>query len=266
MKHQRRFVTPIFVLAAFALFAAADAAYAGGDKLGPYQQIATVSVPSGLAGGFDISWVDSTAGRYYLADRGNAAASPPVPPGVDVLDTKHPSFLYEILLPSSLGTNGIVAIHGAGDGNEQGTLVVGGNDSNTYFVDLAHPSGVPIAVSTGGNVRADELAYDARDQIILITNPDEASATPPGVPFVTFISTATHKVLGTIIYDGKPGDGPNATAGIEQPVWDPDNGMFYINIPATPANPSGEVDEIDPITMKVTKTFSTPCSPVPPLG
>jgi hypothetical protein len=144
-----------------------------------------------------------SAQEYYLADRGNSAAS--VPPGVDVLDTKHPSFLYEIPLLNSKGTNGVVVIYGAGDGNTEGTLVVGGNDSNTYFVDLAHPFAVPIAVPTGGKVRADELAYDAKDQIILITNPDEASATPAGVPFVTFISTATHQVLGTIIYDGKPG-------------------------------------------------------------
>ena len=144
------------------MFAAVYAAYAGGDKLGPYDQIATVPVPSGLAGGFDISWVDSTAGRYYLADRGNSTASPTVPPGVDVLDTKHPSFLYEIPLLNSKGTNGVVVIYGAGDGNTKGTLVVGGNDSNTYFVDLAHPFAVPIAVSTGGKVRADELAYDAQ--------------------------------------------------------------------------------------------------------
>jgi hypothetical protein len=77
-------------------------------------------------------------------------------------------------------------------------------------------------------VRADELAYDPVDQIILITNPDEASATPAGVPFVTFISAATHVRLGTIIYDGLPGDGhgPNATAGIEQPVWDGVTGKF----------------------------------------
>ena len=57
----------------------------------------------------------------------------------------------------------------------------------------------------------------------MIANPDEATATPPGIPFVTLISTATHAVLGTIIYDGGSGKGhgPSATAGIEQPVWDP---------------------------------------------
>ena len=125
-----------------------------------------------------------------------------------------------------------LVFHGGIDDNGAGTLVAGGNDSNTYFIDLANPFAAPIAVSTGGNVRADELAYDPRDHIILITNPDEATATPPGVPFVTFISTTTHKVLGTIIYDGKPGDGPNATAGIEQPVWDGVTGKFLHQCPS----------------------------------
>lgn len=254
-----------FPVVALMLLGVSAVAYAGGDKLGPYKQIETISVPSTLAGGFDISWVDSEAGRYYLADRGNVKANPAVPPGIDVLDTKHPSFLYEIPLPSSLGTNGVAAIHGAG-GDEPDQLVVGGNDSKTYFIDLANPFAVPIAVSTGGAVRADELAYDPADQVILITNPDEATAMPPGVPFITFISTATHAVLGKIVYDGNSGDGPNATAGIEQPVWDGANGKFYINVPATPANPHGELDEIDPHTMQVTNRFSTPCTPAGPLG
>ena len=259
------FAVPILALSA--LFAA-HSAYGGEDKLGPYKQIAPVTVPSGLAGGFDIVWADSEAGRIYLADRGNSKVNPPVPPGVDVISTKHPQFLFEIELPTSLGTNGVLVFHGTDDTDPGGTLVVGGNDSNTYFVNLADPSGTPIAVSTGGKVRADELAYDPKDQVILITNPDEATATPPGSPFVTFISTKTRTVLGKIVYDGGSGQGhgPLATGGIEQPVWDGVKGRFYINIPATPANSHGELDEIDPTTMAVTNTFSTPCAPVPPLG
>ena len=105
MKHMKRFVLPTLVSALLALFAAASVANAGEDKLGPYKQIATVSVPSGLVGGFDISWVDSDAGLYYLADRGNSTATPPVSAGIDVIETKHPKFLYEIPLPT--GPNGV---------------------------------------------------------------------------------------------------------------------------------------------------------------
>ena len=55
--------------------------------------------------------------------------------------------------------------------DQGGTLVVGGNDSSTYFVNLADLSAAPIPVMTGGEVRADKLAYDPIDQVILITNP-----------------------------------------------------------------------------------------------
>lgn len=256
-------VFAVQILALSALFAA-NSAYGGEDKLGPYKPIATVTVPSGLAGGFDIVWADSEAGRIYIADRGNSATNPPVPPGVDVISTKHPEFLFEIELPTSQGTNGVLVFH-SDEADQGGTLVVGGNDSNTYFVNLADLSAAPITVSTGGKVRADELAYDPIDQVILITNPDEKT---PDFPFVTFISTKTHTVLGKIIYDGGSGQGhgPSATGGIEQPVWDGVKGRFYINIPATPAHPQGELDEIDPVNMTVTNTFSTPCTPVPPLG
>ena len=192
------------------LFAATYALYAdSADKLIPYKQIATVTVPSGFVfpgGGFDIAWTDASTDRFYLADRGNSTVNPPVPPGVDILSTKHPAFLFEIPLPTSGGTNGVLVFHGSSDDNNQGndsglgTLVVGGTNSSTYFVDLSRPLATPIAVSTGGNARADELAYDPKDQIILIANPDEASAKPiAGVPFITFISTVTHSILGKII-------------------------------------------------------------------
>jgi hypothetical protein len=273
MKLKKRFAIPMLVLGVLGPFAATQGAYADSqDKLIPYKQIATVNVPSGFVfpgGGFDIVWADSSTNRVYIADRGNATASPPVPPGVDVFSTKHPQFLFEIPLPTSGGTNGVLVFHNSGDGNDQGdnngqgTLVVGGTDSNTYFVDLSHPFATPIAVSTGGKARADELAYDPKDQIVLMANPDEASAKPTaGVPFITFISTATvtPTILGKIIYDGAAGDGPAAT-GIEQPVWDGLTGKFYLTIPGTSSRPKGEIDEIDPTTRKITRSFATTCSP-----
>jgi hypothetical protein len=137
MKHAKHLLSPALVLAMVALFFVTPAANAGADKLGPYQQIATVKVPSGLVGGFDISWVDSDTGKYYLADRGNSTAAPPVSPGIDVIDTKHPAFLYEIPLPP--GPNGILVFHGGNNDKGAGTLVAGGNDSKTYFIDLANP-------------------------------------------------------------------------------------------------------------------------------
>jgi hypothetical protein len=119
---------------------------------------------------------------------------------------------------------------------------------------LPASTSVAFSVGTGGTARADELAYDPKDQEILIANADDKP------PFVTFISTKTHIVLGRIVYDGTLGN-PMSTNGIEQPVWDAFRGKFYISIPATAGNPKGEVDEIDPISEKVTREFPTTCGP-----
>src|SRR5262245_53053144 len=110
MKTKTRFAWLLMLLTFFAIFVVAYAAE-NEDELIPYKLIATIAVPSGLAfpgGGFDISWVDSEAGRYYLADRGNPTSTPKVPPGIDVIDSRHDKFLYEI--PLSTTANGVVAI------------------------------------------------------------------------------------------------------------------------------------------------------------
>ena len=48
-----------------------------GQPVAGYQLLRTITIPGGLAGN-DISWVDSANARYYLADRGNATASPAI--------------------------------------------------------------------------------------------------------------------------------------------------------------------------------------------
>ena len=58
-----------------------------GQPVAGYQLLRTITIPGGLAGN-DISWVDSANARYYLADRGNATASPVIGPKVDVIDTE----------------------------------------------------------------------------------------------------------------------------------------------------------------------------------
>jgi len=256
MNQKKLFALPMLALGVLVLCATAYAQDSDKDNLGPYKQLTTISIPGGLTG-FDISWVDSEAGRYYLANRGTATATPPVAPSISVIDTKHDKFLYGI--PLSTAGNGVVAIHRAGDDDDEdssGTLVVGGTDSTVIFIDLARPFATPIVVSTGGNHRADELAYDPLDHVILIANDRDTPA-----PFVTFISTGrSPHVLGKIVYDGTSGN-PKSTGGIEQPVWNSRTKRFYLAIPKTAANLNGEVDEINPTTMKITRTFPTSCGP-----
>ena len=56
-------------------------------------------------------------------------------------------------------------------------------DSTVKVIDLAAGK-IVDTISTGGKQRTGELAYDPRDKVVLVTNPDE---TPQ---YVTLISTA----------------------------------------------------------------------------
>jgi hypothetical protein len=279
MKRKKFLGLFVLALTVFAVFAAAYAEDSDKDKLGPYKLLTTVttSTTGEELVGFDISWVDSEAGRYYLANRGTGTTPPR--PNITVIDTRHNKLLYTIPMPPGAlveAPNGVVAIHGGDDEDDDGpgTLVVGGapNTANpisqAIFIDLAHPFAPPNLVSTGrtdckvpsdtgcGNHRADELAYDPKDHIILIANDQDTPA-----PYISFISTLNPPhVLGKIIYDGTSGN-PKSTGGIEQPVWDQKTKRFYLAIPSTAGNPSGEVDEIDPIARKITRVFPTDCGP-----
>lgn len=259
---KRPIALSVFLFALVALPAAGD-----GGKLVPYRKITTIAVPSDFAatafpstspssGGFDISFTDSVQGRYYVSDRGNPATG--ISPGIDVIDTRHDKFLY--LIPLNTIALGVVVFHGASedwsDHGDAGTLVAGGKNSTAIFIDLSNPFSAPIEVSTGGNNQADELSYDPLDHLILITNNDD---TPH--PFVSFISTTSHTVVGQIKYDGSDARHPLATAGIEQPVWNARTRSFYIAIPSTQDNAQGEIDEINARTKMITRRFPTNCGP-----
>src|SRR5215831_12138302 len=147
MKPKSLFELYMLTLGIFFVCATAYAQNSDNNNPDSYKQLTTISIPGGLTG-FDISWVDSETGRYYLTNRGNATASPPVGPSISVIDTEHDKFLYAI--PLSTPGNGVVAIHRVGDEDEEdgsGTLVVGGNDSTAIFIDLARPFAPPTAVN-----------------------------------------------------------------------------------------------------------------------
>ena len=220
------------------------------DALGPYKLLTTIKMPGDLVGGFDISWVDSEAGRYYLADRGNTS--------IDVIDTRHNTLLYSI--PLHAAGNGVVAIRRHkeddedDDADQSGELWVGDSASMVEVVDLKTKS-VVASINTLGKMRADELSYDSRDHLILIANDRDA------IPFVTFISTTTRMIVGSLAFPQVVFGTPATGHGLEQSVWDARTRKFYLAVPATSANHAGEVDEIDPHSMMVTRIFATTCSP-----
>ena len=105
------------------------------------------------------------------------------------------------------------------------------------------------------------MANDPRDHILAVANDKET----PG-PFLTFIKTTGHlgagSVLGRLAYDGGSGAGHTQKAvGMEQTIYDPHSGHFWLALPSTTANPTnGEIDEIDPVSETIDHTIAAPAS------
>ncbi len=212
---------------------------------------------------FDISWVDQHTQTYYLADRSNAV--------IDVVDAKTGTFAGQI--PG--GFKGVAVVGGVVQSGQSGPngVVTGGHclfatdaPSRVVSFDLtaAFPPPVVSSVSTGGadSFRADELAYDPKDGLLLVIN---ANDTPP---FGTFIkvnkatcgltppTSANRLTLDTA-------HGVNATNGAEQPVWEPVTGRFYLSIPQIGSTVShGGVVRIAPNATTVEATYGVDyCGP-----
>ncbi len=90
-------------------------------------------------------------------------------------------------------------------------------------------------VSTGGapGLRADELAYDANDGLLLVVNNAD---TPPFATLVNVNKTTGALTVGKRITFDKAHTGVDATNGAEQPVWEPVTGKFYLSIPQVGPN------------------------------
>lgn len=217
---------PLF-LAALGTLAAAAAVHAA-----PMGRVATLEVPGKPLTSFDIGFVNAD-GVYALADRSNA--------GLDFFDGASGRFLGRAtgFVGSAAGgsdesgPNGVVAVgrheFWAGDG-----------DSTVKAVDLRTKK-VIASIPTGGKKRADEIAYDARDHLVIAVN----NADDP--PFVTFISTRSRKVVGRLALR-------RASDGAEQPVWDPTSGLVYVSIPSLDGvKAHGAVAVIDPRTHRLVR-------------
>jgi DNA-binding beta-propeller fold protein YncE len=197
----------------------------------------TLAVPGKPLTGFDISWVDPETHQLYLSDRSNNS--------IDIFDTRTLQFIARVggfvgNGPGGYdrgGPNGVVVIDSPHE------AIAGDGDSTVKMIDLdAKPPKIAATVATGGTERADELSYDAADDLAMVANPGEKP------PFVSFISTKSNKVVGKIAF-------PDATDGLEQSVWDPIRDLFYQVVPEL-KHGDGAIAEIDPKTMKVTHTFA----------
>jgi DNA-binding beta-propeller fold protein YncE len=203
------------------------------------KKIAEIPVPGEPMAWFDISYVDQQTQRYYLSDRSNKA--------VDVFDAKTNQFIGRVAVfvgetmtngkadnPIS-GPNGVVVV-----GNE---VWAGDGDSTVKVIDLKAMK-IVDTFSTGGKKRADNVKYDPTDKIVIIINGDDEP------PFMTMVSAKPgHKILGKLSF-------PDATDGLEHPMYNPVDGLVYQSIPELRHDDKkGGVAVIDPRTARLLRTF-----------
>ena len=216
----------------------------------------TAGSPNTKLFSFDISWVDQGTGLYYLADRSNKA--------LDVVDT---TGAHTGTADTLFGQIGGAAFNFAGDTGSSGTsgpngVTAGSSVGSTVNCVFATDTGSPAAgrvvsintnvsfvqkvgdVSTGGTHRADELAFDPKDSLLLVINNAD---TPPFGTLISVNPTTCALTVGTQISFTTIG----ATNGTEQPVWDPGTQRFYVSIPeingpGDGTGPNGGVARITP--------------------
>jgi hypothetical protein len=205
---------------------------AGDDRAVRLLQVVPVPVSNdnNTAGGlysYDISWVDQKSETYYLADRSNKA--------VDILDAANPGTVTQLKAsPPFAGASppaGGPGPNGVTTGGH--CLFVTDFASGGRVVSFDTTSFPPTqvsSVSTGGSFRADELAFDPKDKLLLVIN----NADTP--PFGTFVKVTPASCILTPPTSANKvnidtAHGVDAEGGAEQPVWDGDTGLFYLSIP-----------------------------------
>jgi len=217
------------------MLAGSPAAFAANPA---YTQIGTIAVPGGLTQ-FDILWVDTSSDLMYLADDGAAKNVG----AVDVFDVHNDKFLYKIGLGSFAGLFDATHCCNGPTGvlplTPQGVIWAGDGNSTIKVISMQRGE-ITTTINTGGVNRADEMAWDSKDHLLIIGNSSE-----PSVNFLTVLNTDTNTVQGKIFY-------PLST-GLEQPVWDPTAERFYVPIDGS----QSEVDVIDPTKVVGNCTIST---------
>jgi hypothetical protein len=241
--------TALATVAAMAL-AGTDTWAASKEKDPPVLFQTAVPIPpntSNTTGGlfsFDISFVDQTTQTYYLSDRSNHA--------IDVVDAKTDTFVMQISASppfagatgngETSGPNGVLTARGCIIATDAPDRVVSFTPAGVQVTDLS------ISSNPG---RADELAFDPKDNLLLVTTPFPNGTANPPSPFGTLISVASSCVLSLVAniqYSF-------ATNGAEAPVWDPGTQRFFQSIPGTTPATQGALIRINPLTATIDANY-----------
>lgn len=191
---------------------------------GTLHAVATIAIPGNALKNFDISAFSDAQDVYGFSDRSNLS--------VDLIDAATDRFAGHVK-GFSHGPNGLVSV-----GDDQ--FWAGDAGSKLRVVDIRARK-IIATIDTGGKERVDELAYDPRNRVIIAVNNDDQP------PFVSFVSTAPgHRIVGKLYL-------PQATDGLEQPLWNPGDGMLYLSVPTLKHHKEdGGIAVIDPAKHQLT--------------
>ncbi|RDW73142.1 hypothetical protein BP6252_07049 [Coleophoma cylindrospora] len=181
---------------------------------------------------------------YYLADRSNAGVHV-----ISLADTTNAKLITGFTtgivngsISSTIsGPDGLVVLPSRNE------LWVGDGDGTVKIIDLFESS-VAATINTTSSKRADELAYDPTNDLVVATNPNE------NPPYVSVMSAANRTLLGRITFSD--------AFGLEQPAFNPADGLFYVSVPSSKANPGGAISTLNIANMSIVKTYPLPdCVP-----
>jgi hypothetical protein len=186
---------------------------------------------------FDISFVDGQTGIYYFADRSNKSVDI-INGATNTVIGQAPGFVG--LSPagtSQSGPDGVVVVHNG----STVTLYAGDGNSTLRAFNVNTPS-APVAQGTfntgGGVFRVDEMAYSPANNTLFLAN----NANSPA--FATIVNanpTNITQVAGSITIPGQV-----ASGGMEQSVWNPNTGSFFVSVPTLNGSDAGGVQEFTP--------------------
>jgi hypothetical protein len=180
-------------------------------------------------------------GIYYLSDRTNKV--------VHAINISTGAEIAAIggwkgtILKNSKANNSIGGPNGLLLLPNRNELYVGDSNGTVGVVSLKSYKRM-ANITTGSSTRADEMAYDPKSGIVVVTNPNEDT------PYISIISAANHSVLGHISFPG--------ASGLEQPAFNDADGKFYVSVPSTTTNPGGQIAVIDISSFSIAKTFNLP--------
>ena len=205
-----------------------------------YALSTTIAIPAssvnsqgGKFNSFDISYVDPLTGYYYVADRSNASVDI-INGATNTVVGQAGGFVGQQATTSVSGPDGVVVVNNGG----VATLYAGDGGSTLRSFNVTNPAN-PIALGTvstgGGTFRVDEMAYSPATNAIFAANNANApayasliSATPP-----TPSLTATNITVPNQV----------ASGGLEQSVWNPNTGTFFVSVPTFNGTDAGGVEE-----------------------